>query len=132
MTVLIMYFYYEECNTWTWLTDSTRNINYVSSTVVCDNNLLTKWYRFGGGAGTQLSTTCIPAGKKCASHGVSWLNGAHPSVNEGRVTREVCFGYANNCYYVRKNIEVVNCGSFYIYKLVSTGGCHHRYCGTDV
>ena len=66
------------------------------------------------------------------AHGVSWLNGAHPSVGDGKVTREVCFSWSGNCCGVKTNIEVINCGLFYVYKLVSTSTCSYRYCGTDV
>ena len=69
---------------------------------------------------------------KCHAHGVSWLNGAHPSVGDGKVTREVCFSWSGNCCGVKTNIEVINCGLFYVYKLVSTSTCSYRYCGTDV
>lgn len=122
----------KECSTWTWITDNTRNIKHTSSTVLCDKDIAIEWYRFGGSAGTQLSATCIAGGAKCATHGVSWLNGNHPSVSEGKVIREVCFSYSSNCCYLRKDIEVANCGSFYIYKLVPTVSCSHRYCASDV
>jgi hypothetical protein len=120
------------------LDNQDRNIKYRSgsSSLLCDKGI-SGWYRFGGDAGTQLSTTCVPRtadynNLKCRTHGVSWLNGAHPCVGDGKVTRTVCFSWASSCCLWKKDIEVINCGFFYIYKLVYPFGCSGRYCGTDV
>ena len=122
-----------ECFNYTKLDDQNRNINYSGGSVLCDRGISTGWYRFVGDAGNQMSTTCIPNGWKCSTHATGYLNGAHPSVSEGKVTRQVCFGWSGGCCTFRKNIEVINCsGSFYIYKLVPTGTCSLRYCGADV
>jgi uromodulin len=104
---------------------------------LCDSGISIGWYKFGGDAGTQLSTTCVPRkydlnNLKCRTHAVSWLNGTHPSMSDGKVTRTVYFSWDGNCRYGSKNIEVINCGFFYIYKLGPTNGCHLRYCGIDV
>ena len=124
------------CSNYKSLGNKDRNANYVGSSVMCDSGLSTEWYRFVGDAGTQISTSCIPRDDtnilKCSTHGVSWLNGAHPSVSEGAVTRTVCFSWNGDCCFHQKDIKVINCGLFYIYKLVSTSACNHRYCGTDV
>jgi hypothetical protein len=116
-----------------------RNIKYRSGkdSLLCDDAFSTGWYRFGGDAGTQLSTTCVPRihdtnNLKCRTHVVSWLDGAHPSVGDGKVTRTVCFSWNSNCCWSQKDIEVINCGFFYIYKFGPTPGCSLRYCGTDV
>ena len=123
-----------ECFGYTTLNNQNRNVKYsANSGLLCDSSISTGWYRFDGDAGDQMSTTCIPDGSKCSSHGVGYLNGAHPSVSEGKVTRQVCFGWAGSCCSFSKNIEVINCGElFYVYKLVSTGSCYYRYCGVDV
>lgn len=125
---------------YTVLDSQERNIKYATnsdSTWFCDGSISTGWYRFWGDAGTQLPTSCVQGttqyNLKCRTHGVSWLNGTHPSVSDGKVTREVCFSYDGECCHrSRKNIEVINCGWFYIYKLGSTPWCNSRYCGTDV
>ena len=127
---------WQECTSYTSLGNIDRNVNYVGNSTMCDNGISTGWYRFVGNAGTQISTSCIPRNDtsilKCSTHGVSWLNGAHPSVSKRNVTRTVCFSWSGNCCWHSKDIQVINCGSFYIYKLVSTGSCYHRYCGIDV
>jgi hypothetical protein len=128
----------QECSCYTLLDNQDRNIKYTGgNSAVCDDTFSTGWYRFGGDAGTQFPTTCVPrtdaSNLMCRTHGVSWLNGAHPSVSDGKVTRTVCFSWSGNCCAVKTNIEVINCGFFYIYKLVSLASwCQRRYCGTDV
>jgi hypothetical protein len=128
----------QECSSYTWLVNKDRNINYSSgvNTWLCDRSISSGWYRFGGDAGTQMSTTCVRgttySNLKCRTHGVSWLNGTHPSVAEEKVTRQVCFSYGGTCCWSPKHIEVINCGFFYIYKLVPVTWCESRYCGIDV
>ena len=127
----------QECSNYTLLNDQERNIKYSSgvNTWLCDSSISSGWYRFGGDAGSQMSTTCVQgttySNLKCRAHRVSWLNGAHPSVAEGKVTRQVCFSYAGTCCRIAKDIEVINCGLFYIYKLVPVTWCESRYCGID-
>ena len=127
----------QECSSYTLLDNKDRNIKYTSrGSVLCDAGISTGWYRFGGDAGTQLSTTCVDrtdtSNLKCRTYAVSWLNGTHPSVSDGKVTRTVCLSWTGNCCRWKKDIEVINCGFFYIYKLVSIRICSFRYCGTDV
>ena len=127
----------KECSSYTRLDNQNRNINFTGGkSDLCDSGISTRWYRFVGAAGTQLSTTCVPrtdtSNRKCHTDAVSWLNGAHPSVSDGKVTRTVCFSWNGNCCWVKKDIEVINCGFFYVYKFGQTPGCSIRYCGIDV
>ena len=122
----------QECSNYTLLDNQDRNINYTSggSSYLCDGGI-SGWYRFGGDAGTQLSTTCVPRTDTnnpiCRTQTVGWLNGAHPSVSDGKVTRRVCFSWDGVCCQWNTNIEVINCGLFYIYKLVPAPLCNGRY-----
>ncbi|XP_068725844.1 oncoprotein-induced transcript 3 protein-like [Montipora capricornis] len=123
----------EECKNYQTLSDGFRKVTTsVSSPVQCDNNLKPNWYRFVGAAGSKMPTSCVPA-NKCGSHATGWLSGDHPTVQEGIVTRKVCFSYWSCCNW-SINIQVRNCGDFYIYKINSTPSehpCHLVYCGTD-
>ena len=68
---------------------------------------------------------------KCGTVHSGWLDGAHPTVEEGKVHRTVCFSdRSTGCKYLKK-IFVKNCGSYYIYKLFDPRRCSVRYCGTD-
>ena len=121
---------YPECRSYAWLKDANRNINDTSGTVLCDRGL-SGWYRFGDQAGIKMPTSCVPE-NRCGTHAPGWMNGVHPSVRDGKVTRKVCYHWSNNCCLVSNNIEVLNCGYFFIYKLSTTNSwCHRRYCGTD-
>ena len=101
---------------------------------LCDSDLANGWYRFEGNAGTRMLTTCVDK-NRCATHSPGWLKGAHPTMKEGEVDRQVCFDALSNpspnCCQDHENIKVKNCSSYYVYKLGPTPGCNKRYCGTD-
>ena len=77
-----------------------------------------------------MPTSCTP-GNRCGTHATSWLKNGHPSVADGRVRKQVCFSYSGSCCYGSTNINVRNCGNYYVYELVPIGACSYRYCGTD-
>ena len=56
-----------------------------------DNQLLEGWFRFVGAAVTKMPTTRVPA-YRCDTDWSSWLDGAHPSVEDDEVLRKACFG----------------------------------------
>ncbi len=73
-----------------------------------------------------------PSSSRCDAVYQAWLSGAHPSVAEGIVYRQVCILKWGDCCFSPFNIQVKNCGSYYIYKLIAPpAGCDIRYCGTD-
>ena len=65
---------------------------------------------------------------RCRAHAGGWLNGPHPSIDQGEVSRQVCFAWSGKSCYITKTVKVLNCGSFYIYYLYPTT-CSLRYCG---
>ncbi|KAL9951198.1 hypothetical protein ACROYT_G043820 [Oculina patagonica] len=66
---------------------------------------------------------------RCGTRYPGWLNGAHPSVAEGVVTRRVCYTASRNCCVWQNNIKVKNCSGFYVYELQKPPRCSLRYCG---
>ena len=64
-----------------------------------------------------------PSWNRCDATFPGWLYGAHPTVAEGIVTRRVCFNRFGTCCKERVDIQVKNCGSYYVYKLVPTHSC---------
>ena len=70
----------------------------------------------------------------CGTDWSGWLDGAHPTVENGEVQRTVCFSNRESetqpCKYSEK-IFVKNCESYFIYKLVKLTKCESRYCATD-
>ena len=97
---------------------------------LCDNDLQEGWCRFVGAAGTKMPTTRVQA-FRCSTNWSDWLNGVHPTVEDGEVLRTVCFNDRNEGCKHETNIYVKNCGSYFIYKLHHSPGCASRYCGTN-
>ena len=93
-----------------------------------DDSVVTGWYRFLGAAGDHMPDKCVLA-YSCGIIHPGWLNGEHPTVAEGVVTREVCFNSGTDCCGWSRYIDVKNCASYYVYKLKSTNGWWFRYCG---
>ena len=120
---------HKECSEYTWLRESNRNQKYSGSDRKCDSSL-SGWYRFGGGAGIKILTSCVSK-RRCGTYATGWMNGAHPTVAQSKVTRKVCYNWNNNCCQGSNNIEIVNCGQYYVYKLSPPPLCDLRYCGSD-
>ena len=121
----------DECSNYKVLSSATRAQGYTArNNVRCDRRDLSTpgWYRFMGAAGDQIPDKCVPV-RRCGTHAPGWLNGAHPSVQDGVVTRQVCYHWSNNCCRWNNNIKVRNCGGFYVYELPRTPLCYLRYCG---
>ena len=110
------------------LSDAERKYDYVTVNQKCDKTL-NGWYRFQGAAGTKMATICLPTNRCDAAYPI-WLNGSHPTVAEGKVTRNVCI-YKSACCDIFFPIQVKNCSSYYIYELYNLGNCPFRYCSAD-
>ena len=96
---------------------------------------LSGWYRFSGGAGTQMAETC-PKIYSCSTNSSGWLSGRHPTVAEAIVQRKVCFlqlvsRFFRDCCNQTKNVSVRNCGAFYVYRL-NPPDYYSRYCGNGL
>lgn len=117
------------CKNYTVLSEADRAQASTSRGDLCDGSLLTGWYRFQGPAGDQMLDKCVPM-YHCGAWFPGWLNGAHPTVDEGVVVRTACFHAGiNMCCATSNNIKVKNCSSYYVYELQKTYGCPLRYCG---
>ena len=79
-----------ECNQHKILNDSDRHSDFGRGDRKCDNHLTEDWYRFSAGAGTSIPTHCLPH-HRCGTDLPGWMDGAHPTVDEGVVSRKVCF-----------------------------------------
>ena len=79
---------FRECIENKLLTGYDRYYGYYSSKgyTKCDSHL-SGWYRFGGGAGTQMRTSCQGQPYYCNAYYPRYMSGGHPSVNDGRVSR---------------------------------------------
>ena len=121
-----------ECSSYTLNNETDRSVLFaqVGAILKCDKTLVTAWYRFNSSAGTKMPTTCVSK-NKCNTHATGWLNGVHPTPQEGVVNRRVCFHWKSNCCNWDITIRVRNCALFYVYRLVNPPQCQLRYCVTN-
>jgi len=128
-----------DCNVYNILDDAKRSRNYNndnglaspscdSSTVEGDWKGGDSWYRFQEPAGTQLADSIVPK-SHCGAGGTGWLNGAHPVVLGENVIRKVCFSWIGTSCTWNANVEIKNCGGYYLYKFKETPVCDLKYCG---
>ena len=132
LSQLLFNFLADPCYNSRNLSDANRKSSYITphGSELCDNSLPKGWYRFVGAAGTKMPTMRVPA-YRCGTDWSGWLAGSHPTMEDGEVSRTICFSdRATGCKYSIE-ISVKNCGSFYIYKLAQLPGCSSRYCSTD-
>ncbi|KAL3861777.1 hypothetical protein ACJMK2_007798 [Sinanodonta woodiana] len=98
-----------------------RTTNYVLAAnegYVSDALLETKWY-YVNQTNMPTNYTNLDVGM-CGTYFPIWMNGSIPSSSDGRVTRKACIiSFSDVCSPV-KTIEVVNCNTFMLYKLVPT------------
>ena len=121
-----------ECQNPASLTEANRKETF-TGVGLCDNTLGPNWFRFQGAAGNKMAATCVPT-NRCGTHATGWLNGVHPTVSEGIVTRQVCFNWSGGCCVWSINIQVRNCNGYFVYYISGTPPvhpCHLRYCGAD-
>ena len=128
---IIFFFSISECQEYEILNNPDRKITYKTDSYYpdCDDGIGPGWFRFKGAAGKRMPTSC-PLKYRCGAFASGWLNGGHPTVADGQVTRTVCFHWKSDCCHWSTDIKVRNCGSYYVYYLRGTPTCYLRYCGT--
>ena len=124
------------CNDVEYITidDPRRSTAYsnFNLTKLCDRTIIQNgnWYRFSSQAGGEMPTT-KPKIKSCGTYVPIWLNGSHPTVEEGTVARKACANVHRKlplgCGFTY-NIQVRNCSGYYIYKLKRPSNCYFAYC----
>ena len=108
---------------------STKSVWQSGQIALCDMNIRYGWYRFTSFGGAKMPEKVVPEGY-CGTHDPIWLNGTHPTVAEGNVARKVCinsFGLNNGCY-DHFDINVRNCGGYFVYYLKPLYYCAAAYC----
>ena len=123
-----------QCQNYTILNNADRKETYGNAHGRCDNTIGPGSFRFEGAAGTRIATSCLPINRCDASYPGS-VNGRHPTVADGKVTRQVYFHRKTHsydyCYHWSTNIQVRICGSYHVYFLSGTPAFSLRYCGSD-
>ena len=115
--IIIIFFFISECQNYGSLNSGDRKITYPNYNGCCDSAIGPGWFRFEGSAGTRMPTSCPPT-HRCNTYVTGWLNGGHPTVADGQVSRTACFHWSGNCCLWSTNIKVRNCGSYYVYLVV--------------
>lgn len=93
----------------------------------CDTDL-GGWYRFVGQGGVRMADTCVPT-LRCNTAAPMWLNGTHPSSDEGIVSRTACAHWSGHCCLWDTRVQVKACaGGYYVYNLTAPPECHLAYC----
>ncbi|XP_072530488.1 pancreatic secretory granule membrane major glycoprotein GP2-like [Salminus brasiliensis] len=112
--------------------DQPWRANNESGNMISDINF-SGWYRMlYHGMNIRLADSCVPT-SRCGGYSTLWLNGPHPQIQDGVVTRQVCVNVGNGCCsHGSTYIQVKACpGNYYVYELVSVYGVYSTYC-TDV
>ncbi|XP_051883992.1 uromodulin-like [Pristis pectinata] len=92
-----------------------------------DRDLVLGWYRFNSSGSRKIPETVVPV-NHCSGERPGWLNGAHPSVGEGEVTRTVCFTWDGNTCDREQAIRVKNCSGYFVYQLKPPPYSRSVYC----
>ncbi|XP_077305989.1 uromodulin-like [Lithobates pipiens] len=88
------------------------------------------WYRFQGEQNLRIPEYCVPL-YSCGVHAPMWLNGLHPTIEEGIANLTACANWIACCRWSRP-ISVKMCPKgFYVYKIQSTPQCWYGYCTED-
>ena len=77
--------------------------------------------------GTQIPEE-VSYPESCGTNAVGYLNGTHPTTVGGLKDVKVCYSWDEDSCYDHSMIQIANCGSFYLYNLVTTPQCILRYC----
>jgi len=87
------------------------------------------WYRIGGQAGTKLVEKGTGVSYSCGTIWGGWLEGGHPTPEEGEVSRTVHFNSNSNDRERSTSIKVINCNrNYFVYYLPKTVDCYDGYC----
>ncbi|XP_035668228.1 A disintegrin and metalloproteinase with thrombospondin motifs adt-1-like isoform X1 [Branchiostoma floridae] len=97
---------------------------------MCDNGFAGEWYRFTGAAGEAMPTQAPPSVNRCGTDAPMWMNGQHPTLADGEVSRQACAFWGSNTCRWDTTIQVRACsGGYFVYKLPAAPACSLVYCG---
>ncbi|XP_036420945.1 uncharacterized protein LOC118804553 [Colossoma macropomum] len=121
---------YDPCNNYTSL-DQPWRANNETGLNICDGNFnWNGWYRmFYHWMNIRMAESCVPT-SRCGTSYTLWLNGPHPQIEDGVVTRQLCGNGGYDCYYYKSTtVQVKACpGNYYVYELVRPNYCNMAYC----
>ncbi|KAI8520907.1 Oncoprotein-induced transcript 3 protein [Branchiostoma belcheri] len=123
----------DPCISYRVLNEAWRSVDYTVRRNSCDNGFRGEWYRFMNPAGTSMPTQRPQSIHRCGTHAPMWMNGQHPRVADGEVSRQACAYWSGRPCYWRRTIQVKACSAgYYVYKLPRVNHCYLGYCGASV
>ncbi|XP_078698216.1 oncoprotein-induced transcript 3 protein-like isoform X2 [Branchiostoma floridae x Branchiostoma belcheri] len=123
----------DPCNSYTILNEAWRSVNNNVRSQSCDRGFRGEWYRFINPAGTSMPTQRPQSTHRCGTHAPMWMNGQHPSVADGEVSRQACAYWSGRPCRWSTTIQVKACSAgYYVYKLPRVNHCYLGYCGASV
>ncbi len=121
-----------QCYSYTTIDDPTRNINQPMGNAADQTYFSSgpQWVRFVGSGGTEIPTSKVPL-QRCGTSASGWYSGVMPTAPDTTTSGTVCFTWSSGDCVYNNQIQVTDCGSYYVYYLSapSTGGM--RYCTTN-
>ncbi|XP_066279059.1 oncoprotein-induced transcript 3 protein-like [Branchiostoma lanceolatum] len=122
----------DPCNNYIVLNEVSRNVQEANSGNAdgCDSGFAGEWYRFMGAAGNVMPTQAPPSVHRCGTDAPMWMNGQHPTLANGEVSRQACAYWGGNTCNWQATIQVRACsGGYFVYKLPAAPACSLAYCG---
>ncbi|XP_059818007.1 oncoprotein-induced transcript 3 protein-like [Hypanus sabinus] len=110
-----------------WRSTDCSNTECTGGQWMDDGNLELGWYRFNSSGGWKIPETVVPQ-YRCSGEKPGWLNGPHPNVGEGEVSRTVCFASSGSTCHWRLWINMKNCSGYFVYRLWPTAWSNAVFC----
>ncbi|XP_041914858.1 pancreatic secretory granule membrane major glycoprotein GP2-like isoform X2 [Alosa sapidissima] len=131
MTPVLTIPVFDPCHNYTTLDEPWRATNYTDDFSHCDSRVSWHgWYRLlYHGQTIRMPEECLRR-SGCGTAGQLWMNGTHPQLQDGIVTRRICKVVGFDCCFDRAPpIKVKACpGNYYVYQFVAPNGCNYAYC----
>ncbi|XP_017538179.2 adhesion G protein-coupled receptor E3-like isoform X1 [Pygocentrus nattereri] len=121
---------YDPCINYTSLDDPWRGIHEIGGDNSDRFSNWNGWYRLlYNGMSVRMPESCVNE-SRCGTDVALWLNGSHPQIKDGIVTRLVCGSDGSDCCYYRSTpIKVKACpGNYYVYEFVKPSFYYAGYC----
>ncbi|XP_066271796.1 SCO-spondin-like [Branchiostoma lanceolatum] len=125
----------DPCSDYIVLNETSRNVQQVNDGTAdnCDREFNGEWYRFMGPAGNVMPTEAPPSVFRCGTDAPMWMNGQHPTLADGEVSRQACAYWSGNTCRWHTTIQVRACSAgYFVYKLPAAPACSLVYCGESV
>ena len=97
----------------------------------CDRSLPWGWYRFTSYTGGKIPEETVPE-NHCGTHAPIWLNGIHPAREGDNVVRQACVHFFGDGCFDSFDINITNCGDYFVYYLKTPFYCTIAYCAGEI